>query len=358
LLILNPDMKQALHVRTDLSGIYRAWVHAHQIATVYDPNLSNNTARSWGAVAVTNTGHESLRRARNDYDGDGKADFALWQAENYLWAICLSGPQYQSIIKQRYAVGSWPVPGDYDGDGITDVAIYCQLNSWWNALFSSTEQSQAVPFFGGAEFAAAQGDFDGDSMTDPTVYRSSDGTWLVAASSQGYAICQASLGRAGGQPVAADYDGDGLADPAVYNRATGLWNIAFSGIGYQVSTWTFGGPDYLPASADYDGDGLVDPAVYAPGKAYLQVLLSGSLATKGVHTWQGGVIGSINGTPAPADYDGDGIDDFAVYHTATGLWELFPSAHGYQEQIGYLGDPTYQPVTELTAISGSNSRIF
>ena len=111
-------------------------------------------------------------------------------------------------------------------------------------------------------------------------------------------------------------------------------------------TGTFGGSGYLPATADYDGDGLADPAIYAPDTAYLQVLMSSSLATQGSYTWCDGFLGSVGGIPVPADYDGDGLADPAVYHQDTSRWELFPSTQGYQLVWGLFGGPAYQPVLE------------
>ena len=329
---------------TLLSGVKQVQVTVRHLSTLSDPNLANNKTTAAGTVLVRTAGVNSPARSFNDYDGDGKSDLALWNAGSYLWSLRLSGQRYQSITNQYYEVGDWPVPGDYDGDGLTDIAIWCSLNSWWNVLFSSTKQTGRAPFFGGPDFIAAQSDFDGDSKTDPAVYLSSDGTWSVAASASEFATRNASLGGIGYEPVVADYDGDRLADPAIYNRTTGLWSIGFSSIGYALWTWSFGGSGYLPASADYDGDGLVDPAVYAPGTAYLQVLMSRSLATQGVYTWRDGFVGSIGDIPVPADYDGDGLADPAAYNQDTGVWQIFRSKRGYTS--GSFGGPEYQPALE------------
>jgi len=107
-------------------------------------------------------------------------------------------------------------------------------------------------------------------------------------------------------------------------------------------------------------DGLADPAIYAPSTANWQVLpstsLSAPLAMQGryVTLWEGVVGRAINGIPVPADYDGDGRTDPALYHQDTpstgsgqaGWWELFLSTQDYQKFDGLFGGPQYQPVSE------------
>lgn len=57
-----------------------------------------------------------------DYDGDGKADVAIWQGNLWLWVRSsdneLDGFRFGTVTADL------PMPGDYDGDGKTDPAVY------------------------------------------------------------------------------------------------------------------------------------------------------------------------------------------------------------------------------------------
>ena len=67
---------------------------------------------------------------RDDYDGDGKTDLAVWRPSDGSWHITNS-----STSTTRTALwgrkGDIPVPGDYDGDGKTDLAVWRPSEGNW-----------------------------------------------------------------------------------------------------------------------------------------------------------------------------------------------------------------------------------
>ncbi len=87
---------------------------------------------------------------------------------------------------------------------------------------------------------------------------------------------------------------------------------------------TLGASTDMPVPADYDGDGITDAAVYHPSTGTWTIRTASSGFTAG-STFQWGVPGDV---PVPGDYDGDGKADMAVYRRASGLWFIRQSTTG------------------------------
>jgi hypothetical protein len=68
-----------------------------------------------------------------DYDGDGKADIAVWRGADTNWYIVRSSDgAEQAVSWGASALGDVPVPGDYDGDGKADAAIWrASAGNWY-----------------------------------------------------------------------------------------------------------------------------------------------------------------------------------------------------------------------------------
>ena len=269
--------------------------------------------------------------ADGDFDGDGRADLAVYKVTTGDWTLLLS-----SGAQWRYKFGSaskLPVPGDYDGDGLLDFATYERAAGKWSILYSSTGRSSALRL-GGRSTIPVPGDYDGDGETDLAVFHQTRGRWYFRCSTAG--AYNAQFGFSGWVPVPADYDGDGRTDLAVYHPADGMWHILRSSTG-QVWQKRFGSRRNLPVPADYDGDGKADLAVYhhADGNWRIRQSTTGTILKQ--H------LGWSSTIPVPADYDGDGATDMAVYHASSHKWYIDQSTTGTVVQKN-LGGSTHIPV--------------
>jgi|GEM_PF-2040790 len=284
------------------------------------------TAANLWAINFTSV----LQAAPADYDGDGKADQALYSDATGTWTIRYSSGSTATF--QFGGMGCMPVSADYDGDGRADPALYYPMGGLWGIMLSSQGYAATVFSFGDAGWTPAVADYDGDSRADPALYSETIGLWLVPCSSYGYALMTMLLGGQGYLPAPADYDGDSKADPAVYFHLVGQWQELLSASGYAAVIKDLGNIEYQRAvPADYDGDRKADPAVYCEhlgGAATNNDVgeMNGNwcaaMSSRTNETLYQKNLGAIGWLPASADYDGDRLADPAVYNVTNGSWRI------------------------------------
>ena len=255
------------------------------------------------------------------YSPTRAADLAVWRAsESGAWYILgRSGPNWG-------VSGDVPVPADYDGDGFTDAGVWRPSTGEWFVLLSASEGVSQVTQWGAPTDIPLPADYDGDGEVDYAVYRPSQQAVLVQNDSCGSAQTIPLPGA--GTPVVGDVDGDRAADPGLYNPATGNMTMRTRALSSMHGVqWSTLATDARPAIADYDADGKDDLATYTPKlKGFhgmsppggIWTIAKSRTNTINTETW-GGMVGDL---AVPADYDGDGNADLAVWNTASGNWTI------------------------------------
>src|SRR6476659_8710359 len=87
-------------------------------------------AHSSGGATTTSFGVSTDVDVMADYDGDGKADVAVWRPSNGLWYILQSSTGTVRVTSWGMN-GDVPLAGDVDGDGKADLVVYRRVSGTW-----------------------------------------------------------------------------------------------------------------------------------------------------------------------------------------------------------------------------------
>ena len=243
-------------------------------------NGSSFSCAPWAQqVLLYGDASAAYNRLVGDFNGDGRADWALWQP-NSQWKICTSsGTSFScSIWSGPIATINDTVSGDFNGDGQTDLAGYAGSGNWNVCLSNSNGFSCAIwnGHSGGASNNVTA-DFNGDGRMD-IAQRVSGTTWNICLSTGAGFVCNnwAGVDATSTDMRAGDFNGDGKTDIAA-SLGAGSWNVCLSsGVAFSCGVWS--GSNATVANTkvgDFNGDGKTDLTGYISGSTWHTALSGG-----------------------------------------------------------------------------------
>ncbi|RPJ26489.1 MAG: hypothetical protein EHM33_11375 [Chloroflexi bacterium] len=217
-----------------------------------DTDLSVFKLEPWGATwyikdqSVHAYGNSASIPVSCDYNGDGRADIAVYNAG--AWYV-------EGLFVDNWGDGSSiPVPGDYDGDGSCELAVF-KVEPWGGMWYI---QGIGAYTYGNHTSIPVPADYNNDHVTDIAVYIS--GTWYVKDQFVD------NWGDGSSVPLPGDYDGNGTLDLAVFKVEpwAGMWYIQ------NQAAHAYGNSESIPVPGDYNSDDQMDIAVYNAGTWYVK----------------------------------------------------------------------------------------
>jgi hypothetical protein len=357
------------------------------------------------------TGKDPSALAAGDFNGDGKLDLAIVNAEDGSVSV-LPGQgdgTFQSQVVYKVAIGQGLVIGDFNNDHKLDLAVggpsvmLGNGDGTFQAPISYVGSSQQTGpalaaadfnldgkldlYAGGALFlgngdgtfvlhatypvakgeAATAADLNRDGKPDLVIAQQSGGVSVLLGNGDGsfQTTVKYAAANYGSDVLVADVNGDGRLDLAVANSgcgtqfgcsATGPASISLllglgdgTFVGGTQYPFQSGNPSLQVVSADFNGDGKPDFAAQTPNTAQTTSTLAVYLGNgDGTLQPQISTTVSSNGDIAAADLNGDGKADIAMVYANCTQGACQP---GYAAVLIGNGDGTFQsPVPYATGL--------
>ncbi len=307
-----------------------------------------------------------------DSDGDGLTDsqedincndkFDPGEPSN-LWARDTDGDGRNDInealegtspVNAGSSLRPWIYAGDKfdpDGNGNSNAATWRPSNGNWfirdlvtlgNNIAFQFGLNGDIPFFYNYRVENPAPPVAGMRFSDVGVIRriGFDYVWLFHGrgfeQSNGTFKTSLAFGSYGDYIILGPWEKPGVTNPAVAHVYNGVWYFYILKSNGSVDGIVWGGNGDLPKPADYDGDGIFDIAVYRPSEQKTYIIRStnglGMVHKFGTGTADSRVVGN---------YTNDNVHDIAFWEPITALFTVMKSDNGFDDVQAANQNPAY-----------------
>ena len=313
---------------------------------------SGTTTIAFSSASTLGAGNVPSSIAFGDFNGDGKQDLAIANAnDNTLTILLGNGDGTFTPASATLATGMAPraiAVGDFNGDGKQDLAIANANDNTLTILLGNGDgtftPASATPATGVAPRAIAVGDFNGDGKQDLAIANANDNTLtILLGNGDGTFVAASSIPATGQNPsslAVGDFNDDGKMDIAVTNFAGNSVTVLLGngdGTFTPAASPSTGNSPTAIAVGDFNGDGKPDLAVANSADATVEVLLGNG---DGTFTPASGTAatGANPDSIFVGDFNGDGKQDLAVANFGDSTVSVLPGN----------GDGTFAPATRAS----------
>lgn len=308
----------------------------------FEPAALGTCKLAW--LDLTGSGRSSYVVVRNTGGGVGGA--ITWFVKDNNAVTGGSTTSFELGIASDFFV-----TGDWDGDGIGDAAVWRSGNPGQFIIRPSSRPTRLITqtFGQTGDDPKHDGDYDGDHRTDFAVYRAGATSGAVSRTliklSGGGPDRSLVTGENGAFPSGGiDYTGDGIADMAVQaNAGSGVasFRIYDGATGALANSFNFGAPTDVIVTGKHTGNAIADVTTVRGSAGQI----NWTTRDGGTGIGQPSILFGASATDyvLSGDYDGDGLDDYAVWR---------PSATAGQSK--FIVRPSTSPDTPIEIPFGNN----